>query len=486
MSEGVRTLRYAVRPTVLGKYLGQLALVLAMLSLVPLAVSLYFGDYAISQRYLLVIPLLLLLFHLCRRLPTPSGLQQNEALSIVALAFLLTPLISGFAMTAGGIGWGEALFEAVSAVTTTGLSTLSPQQDYSRTLLFTRAWMQWYGGLGIVVLSIALLAGHTAASRRLAEPPAGEALVNTTRYYARHILLTYVSLTLLGFALLMLLGIGLFDSLVHALAAISTGGFSTHDASLAQFGLGAGGIVVVLIGLAGAVPLHLYYRFGQRGWRTTLADAELRALLLLTVMICGVITLSLHASGMPWSEATYHGVIQGASAQSTSGFSSLPVAELDDGSKLSLIVSMFIGGGVGSTAGGIKLLRLLILLRLIQLLLLRTTLPSHAVSQAKLGGRPLEEGDIQNALLLILLYLMLTLVSWLAFVVAGYDPLDSLFEVVSASATVGLSSGITSAALEAPLQALLCFNMLLGRVEIVALLVVLYPPTWLAKRSEGL
>jgi trk system potassium uptake protein TrkH len=146
---------------------------------------------------------------------------------------------------------------------------------------------------------------------------------------------------------------------------------------------------------------------------------------------------------------------------------------------------MFIGGGLGSTAGGIKLLRLLILLRLIQLMLQRTALPSHAVTEPRLYGKPLEEGDIQGALMLILLFIIVILASWLVFVAYGYAPLDALFEVVSASATVGLSSGITSGSLEPLLQVVLCLDMLLGRLEIIALLVVLYPPTWLAKRTES-
>lgn len=486
MSEGIQTLRQAARPAALAKYLGQLGLVLALLSLVPLAASLYFAEYAISIRYLMVIAALLLLFGLSTRLPAPAQLQQNEALVIVALAFVLSPLISSFTMSALGLSWGEALFESVSAITTTGLSTIEHLQQQPHTLLFSRAWMQWYGGLGIVVLSIALMAGHQAASRRLAEPPAGEGLVSTTRTYARHILAVYLSLTLLGIVLLLLAGMDPFNAITHSLAAVSTGGFSPHDNSLAHFPSVTFAIAVVSLGLAGAVPLHLYYRFRQRGLAATLQDMELRTLLLLTLLFSGILSLFLHDSGMSWSEATLQGFIQGLSAQSTSGFSTLEIAALDDGSKLTLIASMFIGGGLGSTAGGIKLLRLLILLRLIQLLLQRSALPSHALSQPRLSGRTLEEGDIQGALLLILLFLLVITGSWLVFIAYGYAPMDALFEVVSATATVGLSSGITSSALEPELKALLCFDMLMGRLEIIALLVVLYPPTWLAKRTDDL
>jgi len=485
MSEGNQTLRHAVRPAVLGKYLGQLGLIIALLSLVPLAVSLYFAEYAISMRYALVIPLLLVLFYLSTRLSTPTQLQQNEALTIVAVAFLLSPLISGFIMHAAGLDWGEALFESISAITTTGLSTLTHLDQQPHTVLFLRAWMQWYGGLGIVVLSIALLAGHQAASRRLAEPPAEEGLVSTTRTYARRVLFVYIAITLLAITLFIFSGMSPFIAVTHALASVSTGGFSPYDNSLAHYGIDPQAIVVILVGLSGAIPLHLYYRFRQRGTRDTLQDTELRNLLLVTLLTCTALTLFLRHGGMDWESSIFHGLIQGISAQSTTGFSSLSIGSLDDGSKLTLIISMFIGGGLGSTAGGIKILRLVILLRLIQLLLQRTALPSHALSQARLGGRTLAESDIQSALMLILLFLLVVIASWSLFVTYGYDPLDSLFEVVSATATVGLSSGITRNELEPLLQAVLCMDMLLGRLEIVALLVVLYPPTWFAKRTES-
>jgi trk system potassium uptake protein TrkH len=484
MSEGISTLLYAARPAVLGKYLGQLCVVLALLTTAPLGAALFFQDYASSSRYAAIILLLLLLYWPSRRLAVPAQLQQNEALVIVALTFLLSPLLMSYPMMAAGLSWSDALFEAISAVTTTGLSTLPGVEGLAPGFLFARAWGQWYGGLGIVVLSIALLHGHHIASRRLAEPPSGEGLVTTTRTYARRILKVYLLLTVLAIVVLLLLGLDPAAAVNHALSAVSTGGFSSYDDSLAHFG-SAPALAVILLGLCGALPLHLYYQVRQRGLRETLQDVELRTLLLLCLLGSGLLSLFLHRHGMAWSEALFHGTIQGLSAQSTSGFSSLEVATLDNASKLSLIFSMLLGGGVGSTAGGIKLLRLLILLRLMQLLLRRSAMPEHAVAPSRLAGRPLEADDIQTALQLILLFLLVIALSWLAFVIYGYPPLDALFEVVSASGTVGLSTGITRAELEPLLQAVLAADMLLGRLEIVALLVVLYPPTWFAKRTES-
>ena len=181
MTDGSLTLRYAVRPAIVGKYLGQLGFVLALLTAAPLIAALYFGDLAIAIRYVAVIALLLFLSLLSRKLPTPSQLQQNEAMVIVSLAFILSPLLMSYPMMGSGLVWRDAIFEAISAVTTTGLSTLPSVENLPHTFLFSRAWMQWYGGLGIVVLSIALLMGHHIATRRLAESTAGEGLATTAR-----------------------------------------------------------------------------------------------------------------------------------------------------------------------------------------------------------------------------------------------------------------------------------------------------------------
>jgi trk system potassium uptake protein len=173
---------------------------------------------------------------------------------------------------------------------------------------------------------------------------------------------------------------------------------------------------------------------------------------------------------MPWPRAAF--------AQTTTGYSTLDLAGLDPPAKLVIILSMVTGGGVGSTAGGIKLLRVLVMIRVIQLAILRVQIPRHGVLQPELGGRALQPAQIEHALLLLLLYPLATVVSWLPFLFAGYAPLDALFEIVSAVGTVGLSVGITGPNLEGGLKLLLSLDMLLGRLEILALLVLLYPGTW--------
>jgi trk system potassium uptake protein TrkH len=483
--EQLKSLSYAARLPVLAKYLGQLAMVMSALVAVPLLVSLYFAEYFLSIRYTVIVVGLLAAGAAAARLRASDKIQSNEALAITGLAFILSPLLLSYPLTASGIPYADALFEAISGVTTTGLSTLPSVMDKPHTFLFSRAWTQWYGGLGIVVLSVALLMGHEAATRRLLDPElSNESLAVATRIYARRVLQAYVLLTLIGIALVWwLVGDG-FAATTHVLAAVSTGGFSSFDNSAAGFARWPARFAVIGLGLCGAVSLPVYYRARHKGWRQAVADVELRGLLATATVIGIVLTgLMIHFQGASW-ETLRQALFFTLSAQTTTGFASMPVVDLDNGSKVVMIVSMAIGGSLGSTAGGIKILRLLVLLRLFQLAVRRIAVPSHAVVQAQLGGRHLEDDDVLRALVLMALFGAVILLSWLPFVVAGYDPLDALFEVVSATATVGLSTGITNMGLSPWLKAILCVDMLAGRLEIVALLIVLYPGTWFGKRAE--
>jgi trk system potassium uptake protein TrkH len=480
----VLALSYAVRLPVVLKYLGQLALALAVLTLPPLLAAVWFQDYGFALRLLLVMVLAGVAGTLLSRLPAPARLQVNEALVITALAFVGSAALMTWPLMSAGISLSAALFEAVSAVTTTGLSTLATVEGLPPAFLFTRAWMQWYGGLGIVVLTVALLLGHRLAAHRLVDPELrAENIATTTRHYARRMLLVYVLLSLGGLFLLWLAQVDMFSAVTHVLAAVSTGGFSSADAGLAALPP-AGQAVVSLLCVAGAVALPLYYLTFHRGLAEALRDIELRALLLALLVLGAVLAWILAAHGMAWDAALRHGVLLGIAAQTTAGFASLEIGSLADGATLLLILAMLGGGSLGSTAGGVKLLRVLILARLVQLALWRSAVAEHAVVQPRLGTRHLESDDTERALLLILLFLLVIAASWLPFVLLGYDPLDALFEVVSATATVGLSSGISAGDLPPLLQAVLCFDMLAGRVEIVALLVLLFPGTWFGKRAH--
>jgi trk system potassium uptake protein TrkH len=487
MAKQATELQYTVRFRVVFKYFGQLCLVLAALTLVPLLMSLLLGDTAISLRYGLVISGLAILGAGLARLRTSAMVQSNEAMVLVALIFLFTPLVMSYPMMATGMAFGDALFEAISGVTTTGLSTKTTLVAAPPSYLFGRAWMQWYGGLGIVVFSLALVVQPGLMAKGLtAADTEHDDLVGGTRIHARLVLKIYGALTILGILGAWLTGMGKVDGVLYTLAAVSTGGFAPHDSSLGALGWPAQ-VWITLLCLSGAIPLLFLYRKVRTTRHSAVDFLQLRAVVVASFGVFLAVggTMSLRGE-MAWPQILHHAPLLAVSAQTTAGFSSISCGELDAGSKLVLIFSMLVGGGMGSTAGGFKLLRLLIALSVFRLVLLRTCLPRHAVIEPRLAGRRLQEGEIRAALLLILLFMAVVALSWLFFVAMGYDPLDSLFEVVSATGTVGLSVGLSRETLPSLLKAVLCFDMLMGRLEIIAWLVVLYPGTWFGRRMEGI
>lgn len=477
-------LQRTIRINVVAKYIGQLLVVLGCLTIMPCLVSLYFRDFDVTIRYLVVELILFGCGVVFSRLDTPTDIQTNEGMVITSLIFIVTPLIMTIPFTGGGLSIVDALFETVSAITTTGLTTVSNLESMSATLIFSRAYMQWIGGLGIVVLTVALLVQPGMAARRLIHLDETEDVASSTRAYAQTILKIYLILTILTTVLIWITQGNFFIAITHAFSAVSTGGFSSYNDSLAGFDNTLGMVIVMVASLFGALPLLLYHRLSRRDWRGFVSDLQLRALitlvLLASLVLAGLFVLQLN---MPWSEALLHAPLLAISAQSTTGFTTLPLTGLSNGMLLILIFMMFVGGSLGSTAGGIKLLRVLTFSHLTHLIMQRSAVAPHAVIKPRLDRVLLEEDEIIRALLLILLFIVVIFFSWLVFVAAGYDTLSALFEVVSATATVGLSSGITQAGLPDLLKIVLCLDMLLGRLEIIALLVLLYPATWIKIRA---
>lgn len=479
----LRTLQHAVRPRVLVRYGGLLAVTVGLLNAVPAVASLAAGHYAGAGALALTALALCAAGVLCHRVQAPAEIQPNEALVLVAGAFLLTPVVMIWPFMTWGLTPADAWFEAVSAVTTTGLSTVSAPSEAAWPLLLTRSWMQWYGGLGFAALCVVMLVPRGIAARRLLEPTgARESDIPSMIWHARRLLAVYGIMTVTGWLLLWGAEGDLLRALVHVLSGVSTGGFSSLDGSLAGFeGRWSAGILSGIT-LAAAVSLPLYLLAARGKWRRVLADTELHALVLLALTVSLALGLILWADGASPSAAARQGLMLGVSAQTTSGFTPLDPAALPDAAKWTSIVSMALGGSVGSTAGGIKLLRLLIVLRVIQLLIRRLALPPHAVAEPRLGGSRVEPGEVLHILAVPTMFLIVVVASVVPFLLHGYAPLDALFEVVSATGTVGLSTGITSSDLPGLLKAVLAFDMLAGRIEFIAILVVLAPHTWIGRR----
>ena len=484
MTGPAEALRYAVRPRVLTKYLGQLCLIIAALTTVPMIVCLLYGEFPAATAYLAAVGLLAGGGIVAGRLQWSGRLQTNEAVVLAAFSFILAPLAAVVPFMLAGMSAVDAIFETVSGVTTTGLTMLSDVGTASAGLIFGRAWMQWYGGLGIVVFSLVLILRPGTVARDMADTEdIQDDLLGGVKAFASRALSAYVVMTVVGAIVLLSFGVNPITAVLYALAAVSTGGFAPQNNSAAALGSWPVQSMLMLICLAGSLPIPFYIRLWRRVPATREHIGQVAGILVVAIGIGALMVLD-HALNRPESvsKLAFDLPWLAFSAQTTSGFSIMPVTELSPASKIALMFAMSIGGGVGSTAGGIKIVRLMAVLRLTQLLIYRSQLAPHAVLPLRFAGRNLDTADIQKFLLLPLLFGAVVMVSWLVFVLLGYPPLDALFDVVSAVGTVGLSTGITGKELPVLLKLVLCGDMLLGRLEIIAWLVVLSPKTWIGRR----
>ena len=482
----VESLALAVRLPVVVRYFGELMSGIAVMIAVIAGAAFVLDDPALAVRAGSMLLVAIVAVLVCRKFPAQPDLQVNESLVVIALIFVTGSALMVWPLMSGNLGPWDALFESVSALTTTGLTTVVDVERRPASFLFARAWMQWCGGLVIAVLALGLVIEPGPAAKRLFGADTEDAgIVGVTRQRARYALVVYVALLAFGVVLLLGLGVGLFDAVVHSLAAVSTGGFSTRNDSIA--GLGGVPVQTAVIGLAfcGAISLSLYPRVWRAGWTRMFRDTELRALFVTGCAVSLLLVLSLTlVEGRSWSESLRAGPLLAFSAQTTSGFEAARIAELGSASKATLILSMFIGGDVGSTAGGIKIVRFLLILRLVQFLVRRTCLPQHAVLGIGSDVRRAQPAEAFSMLAVVFLFVLAIIASWLPFLFYGFPALDSLFEVVSAVGTVGLTSGITAPDLPATLKAILCLDMLMGRLEIVAIILLFYPRTWIGRRAN--
>jgi trk system potassium uptake protein TrkH len=486
MTEQTTALRYAVRLPVVGKYFGQLCLVLAAVNGVPLAAALWLGSYEMAARYAVAVGGLAAVGWSLGRSRVRGTVQVNEGMVVVAAIFLMSALVAACMLRGLGLSFADAWFEAVSGVTTTNMTVLRSLEEMPAVFGVSRTWMQWYAGLGIMIFSLALVVQPGLVNKRLAGGQVhADDLVGGTKAHARRVLTVYAVLTAVGVAVLLVMGAGPLHAVLFATGAVSTAGFAPHEAGLSALGWHVQAVVTVLC-IVGATPFAVYWRSFREKGLTHVEGLQLAGLLGSGLVVMMLLGLCWWAQGARGLDIVRNAPLLAFAAQTTAGYTTFGVAESDAGSKVVLIVSMLMGGGVGSTAGGFKVVRMLVVLRMVQVLLRRACLPRHAVAPARLAGHRLEDAEVQEAMLLILLFVGLIVVSWLPFVVMGYDPLDALFEVVAATSTAGLSVGITGPELPTALKTVLTVDMLLGRLEIIAWLVLLNPATWVGKRVKML
>ncbi len=403
-----------------------------------------------------------------------------------SLPFVLTAL---FAESAGNASQtllnfkdpASAFFESVSGYTGTGLTMAARADLLPKTLQWWRSFIEWIGGMGVIVLMLAILAGPRpgAATHSLYYAEArGEKIHPSIRATLRTMWWIFLLYTFIGVIALWGAGMPMWESVNHAMTGISTGGFSVTANSIASYNSPVIEIVLIPIMLLGAISFAVHYQMmrgdGSMLWR----DFQTRWFL--TLVLFGIVFLSLenllHMSGV---EAIRVSAFQYTSAMTCTGFQSADIASWSVTAKLLLAVGMFIGGAAGSTAGGIKVMRMLVLIKGVQWRFRKIIAPRKAIVPFRLGPTPVADEAVgqrlEDASLIMFLWLVFL---GLGIVVLLHTTKDTslsnvIFEVASAQGNVGLSVGVTSPTMPLLSKLMLCFNMWVGRLEIIPILILL-------------
>ncbi len=480
----MRILVRPVRHGVVLNYLGQLMMLLGAAIVVPAVVALPAAEWTMLLAHVVAGLVAAGVGWLLRRSTVESAIRPVEALVVGGLIYVVVTFTLAPIMRLGGLSWIDAIFEAMSSCTTTGLSMIGDTSAVPRTLLFTRALMQWYGGLGFVILTLAVLVPPgSSASRLLTTQLEKGEVVPSAVAAARSLSHLYLAYTLAAILLLLMGGVGIFDSFCYGLTTVSTGGFATHNASVAGFWWPSL-LALIPFMLLGAWPLTLYRRWRAEGLQAVLGDAQVRVLTGLTVIWIAALMIVFRTTDAALGHGAMDAVFVGVSLQTGTGFTTVSPAALSPLGKLLMLLPMNIGGSLGSTAGAIKIYRVLVVLALLRMTIFRTVLRPAVVTPFMVGGRSLGRDEVETVAGFVIGYIALLVLSTACFVAAGFDPLGSLFECSSALGASGFTVGLASTALPVWAKLVLTFNMWVGRIEIVPAALVLYPRVWMGHRRR--
>jgi trk system potassium uptake protein TrkH len=417
-------------------------------------------------------------------------IRVREGFAVVTLGWLAVGLLGGVpAWLSGQItGYTNAAFESISGFTTTGATILTDIEGRSHGLLFWRALTHWLGGMGIVLLALAILpllgVGGMQLFRAEVPGPVAERLTPRIRQTATRLWGVYVLLTAAETVALMLAGLSLFDAVCHAFATMATGGFSTRDGSVGAYGSPAvDWIVMVFMFLAG-VNFALHYQALGGKVRVYARDEEFRFYALVLLVAAVLVTAPLIGGAFfgDLHDAVRHGLFQTVAIMTTTGFGTFDYLQWPPVAAAVLLVLMAVGGCAGSTGGGIKVMRLLLLLKAGKLELKKLVHP-RAVTPVWLNDRTVSPQLITNVLGFFLLFVLVYVLGVVVLTLAGHDLVTAVGATAATLGNIGPGlGGVGPAENYAHLPGwekwLLAFFMLAGRLEIYTVLVLLLPEAW--------
>ncbi|HVK98323.1 MAG TPA: TrkH family potassium uptake protein [Dongiaceae bacterium] len=425
------------------------------------------------------------LFGLTRRL---ENVSYRESLLFVTLTWIILGVLGGLPfMWINGLSFTDATFESVSGITATGATVITGLDGLPKTLLLYRQFLHWMGGLGVIIFVVAIMPMLNIGGMRLykAETPGpvkGEKLAPRISHTARYLWYVYLVITLACVVAFWLAGMSLFDAVAHAFATVSTGGFSTHDASFSYFNSATIEAVAMVFMLLGAMNFGLHFVvFNNRRLSMYWRDEETRWLLGIILSAIVVATLCI------WAEGDYdlltslrHSAFQVISFITSTGFFSTDYTVWPGAVILLLVILQYVGGCAGSTSGGNKVVRNAITMKAI-FLEVKYLIHPRGVFSLKFNRRPVDRDVMDSVKAYMFCAAALTVLLTLLLMATGLDFLTAL-SGVSASLNVG---GVAFGAVGSnfiPLNDvatwILTATMILGRLEFFTVLVLLHPAFW--------
>lgn len=496
-----------MRYMIIGKILGLLLAVFSVIATAPaIVVALIYQEDTLLNFAASFATLFLtgaLMWSLCKE--SKSDLRNRDGFLIVVLFWTVLGLAGCLPLvldTNINLSLVDAIFESVSGLTTTGATVISGLDDLPKSLLFYRQSLQWMGGIGIIVLAMAVLPFLGVGGMQLyrAETPGP---MKDTRLAPRIVTTAaalfsiYSALTVACGLAYYWAGMNAFDAISHAFSTIAIGGFSTKDASIGYWDSAAiEGVAMVFMVLAGInFALHFAsYKSLKSGvapgygrkrrwpslrhyWQDTEARGYLIFLAVLTVVVVSVLIQTGTYSG---TEALRKGAFEAISVATTTGFATADYASWPTFLPFLLLLSAFAGACAGSTGGGIKQIRMLLLFKQ-GFREVRQLIHPNAIIPVKVGGKPVPESVVGSIWGFLAAYIFVFAILMLVMIALGSDPITAYSSIGATLNNLGPGLGevaLNYGSLDSAEKLVLCFSMLLGRLELFTLLVILTPEFW--------
>ena len=474
--------------------LGRIFLVEAAMLLLPMICSAIYGEWYMLPAFLLPAVILLLL-GLAASLRTPKNttIYARDGLAIVALVWVLMSAFGALPFVISGEipAFADAFFEMVSGFTTTGSTILNDVEALSRGALFWRSFSHWVGGMGVLVFAMAVLPmtdGRAMHLMRAEVPgPTCGKLSSKLSDSAKILYGIYFAMTALEVALLCAGGMSLYESLIHAFGTAGTGGFSNRALSIGAYQNPYFEWVIGIFMLLFGINFNLYYFILMRHFREAFGSEELRAYL--GIVLFSTVTIAANILSMAGSvgEAVRTAFFQVSSIITTTGYATADFNLWPTYSRILLLVLMFVGGCAGSTAGGLKMSRVIIFFKAARQDL-NKMLHTHAVTTIRFEGKPLDEKTLQGVHNYFNVYMLLIMLSTVLVSLDGFDLTTTFTAVITCINNVGPGMELVGpmgnfSQFSAPVKYLLSFDMLAGRLELYPMLALFAPRLWRRRRT---